>query len=158
MQDLSGLSLKQLSPTFFSVFTRISKMYQDNYPVSRFPYGYGGHFRHAPPAMCLQETMSAMFLVNIPGFFHMVWRMLSPAIDERVKQKIFFLRSRDLDILKDFIPGSLVLHPPSCPPSPSARSGDHHNLPSPHPRPLGCRTAAGLVHVPLWLRSGTTRL
>ena len=41
IMDLSGLSLKQLSPTFFAVFRRISTMYQDNYPVSRIHVSLG---------------------------------------------------------------------------------------------------------------------
>jgi len=79
--DLSNLSMKMLNSTFFTVFAKISKMYQDNYP----------------------ETMSMMFLVNIPSFFHAVWRLLSGAIDERVREKILFLRSRDLAALREHI-------------------------------------------------------
>ena len=35
IMDLGGLSMRQLTSTFFAVFRRISTMYQDIYPVSR---------------------------------------------------------------------------------------------------------------------------
>ena len=56
-----------------------------------------------------------MFLVNIPSFFHMAWRMVSTALDDRVKNKIYFLRNRDLPVLQDFIDG-VANHQPTITP------------------------------------------
>jgi hypothetical protein len=54
----------------------------------------------------LQELMSVMFLVNVPAFFSTIWRMVSSAVDETVRQKIFFLRPREFDVMKDFVDGA----------------------------------------------------
>eukprot|EP00873_Tetraselmis_striata_P028667 jgi/Tetstr1/448931/TSEL_036157.t1 len=84
--DLKGLSLKMLNSMTLSAFRTMSTLYQDHYP----------------------ELMSMMFLVNVPAFFSTIWRMVSSTLDETVRQKIFFLRPRDFDVMKDFVDDEVI--------------------------------------------------
>ena len=57
-------------------------------------------------ALHYPERAGKVFVVNVPKWFQLIWKFISPVVDDRTLEKIFILRGRDeiLSNLKRHVP------------------------------------------------------
>jgi hypothetical protein len=99
--DLSGVKLSMFDSRAREFLKRVSKISSDNYP----------------------ETLGAMFVVNVPSFFSIVYSVAKPLIPPETKKKIHVVTAKhvkeellkfiDPDQLPGFLGGNCVCDPQS---------------------------------------------